>query len=148
MLLASATANAQYGNLTLTSAATFAFELNPANFTADRVDVTGTVNLGGGNIVLSLLSEPTLGQTFQLLRNDGIDPATGVFAQGATVAGTFNGSTYVFAINYTANTDGGPIGNDLSLTTVAVPEPSTYAFALLGVGLLASYQFFRRGGRR
>ena len=72
----------------------------------------------------------------------------GVFEQAATVAATFDGTNYLFAMDYTANTDGDPIGNDLVLTTVGVPEPSTYAFALLGFGLLASYHYFRCGGWR
>ena len=137
------------GNLSLASGGTVLFELDStSNIGADRINVTGTVNLNGGNIVLSLLSEPSLGRTFVVLQNDGTDPITGVFAQGGTVAGTFNGSTYLFAIHYGANNDGGAIGNDIALVTVAVPEPSTYAFALLGAGLLASLQYFRRGGRR
>ena len=105
------------------------------------------MNLNGGTIVLSLLSEPSLGRTFVILQNDGTDPTTGVFGQGGTVAGTFNGNTYLFAINYAANNDGGAIGNDISLVTVAVPEPSTYAFALLGAALLAGCRRFQRNGR-
>ena len=136
------------GSLSLASGGSFVFELDGANGTSDRVDVTGAVNLGGGNLVLSLLSAATLGQTFDLLHNDGSDLNIGFFASGSTVTGTFNGGTYVFAINYTANNDGGSIGNDISLVTVAVPEPSTWAFALSGVGLLGGYQYFRRNRRR
>jgi hypothetical protein len=134
------------GSLSLASGGTFLFELDGANGTADRVDVTGAVNLGGGNLVLSLLSAATLGQTFDLLHNDGSDINIGFFASGSTVTGTFNGGTYVFAINYTANNDGGAFGNDISLVTVAVPEPSTWAFALSGLGLLGGYQYFAATG--
>ena len=47
------------------------------------------------------------------------------------------GSGQEFTINYAANLDVGAIGNDITATLAAVPEPSTFAGLLGGIALFA-----------
>jgi hypothetical protein len=46
----------------------------------------------------------------------------------------------VFSINYADNGDGGVVANDISLTVIAIPEPSTWLTATLALGALAFAQ--------
>jgi hypothetical protein len=90
----------------------------------DQVDVVGTVTLAG-SLNLAFGFTPTIGDTFLILDNDGVDPITGTFAEGLTAS---DGPIEV-AINYL-----GGDGNDIVLTvTNVIPEPST---SLLGLGAL------------
>jgi autotransporter-associated beta strand protein len=130
------------GNLALTQLAQFDVELDPGNVQgngpADLLIVSGSVNLGLGDLVLNLRSAPLPGQSFTILDNDGVDPIVGLFAQGAQVSGTFGNQTYPFLINYDADADGGGVfnvGNDIVLTSL-VPEPSPATFTLLGLCIL------------
>ena len=102
--------------------------------------VTGTVDITGSNLAVTVGSTFTLGSKFFILLNDSTDLVTGTFAQGATVTAN-NG--YVFLINYFDNGDGGTIGNDISLTLVPVPEPSTITLSL-GIGAMALIATRRR----
>lgn len=125
------------GGVDLTAGATLSIELDPALGASDLLAVSGAVSLSGSDLVLTLLSAPTAGQTFDILANDGNDAIGGLFAQGALVTGSFSGQLYSFTIDYLASVDGGALGNDVRLTSV--PEPS--ALLLLGLGGLA---FVRR----
>ena len=128
--------NLDLGGLGLAATGVLAIEIDPTNAqgngTADQVRVSGAVDLGLGDLVLSLYSAPTLGQIFDIVLNDGVDPIIGRFAQGDRITATFGGETYAFAIDYGANADGGGQGNDVRL--VAVPLPGTVW--LLGLGVL------------
>ena len=75
-------------------------------------DVTGTVNLTGAKLNLSLLSafHGHSGETFEIINNDGFDPVTGHFAGLAEGAHVVAGGK-VFSISY----HGGD-GNDVVLT--------------------------------
>ena len=117
------------GNLTLTPGGDLAIALDPTAGTGDLLNVVGTATLGGGDLLLSLLSAPAAGQSFQILANDGGDLVTGLFAQGTLVGASFGGANYSFLIDYAGGT-----GNDVVLT-YAVPEPTT--LGLLGVAGLA-----------
>lgn len=80
----------------------------------DRVNVTGTVTLGGANLNLIdvFAGAGALGNTLTLIDNDGTDAVTGTFAglaNGATV--NFNGETWRIYYN-------GGTGNDVVLTYV------------------------------
>jgi hypothetical protein len=68
-----------------------------------------------------------------ILHNDGIDAIAGRFAQGDRVAASFAGNSYLFAIRYDADADGGQFGNGIRLESI--PEPATSL--LLGLGGLA-----------
>jgi hypothetical protein len=80
---------------------------------ASRLDVTGTVNLGGASLVGSLKSGflgGTAGTQYTIINNDGADAVVGTFAglaQGATV--NIGGKN--FTISYIGGT-----GNDVVLT--------------------------------
>jgi len=126
--------------LALSASGVLAIDLDPTNTqghgTSDQVRVSGAVDLGLADLVLTLYSVPTLGQLFDLLLTGGTAPVTGRFAQGDLVSADFVGHTYWFAIDYTATADGGSQGNDLRLTAVPVPG-SAWLFGLgaLGLGL-------------
>ena len=82
-----------------------------------KLNVTGTVNLGGAELNVDLGEKtgtgtfaPTIGQQFTIIDNDGADAVVGTFAgapQGSTVAS--NGHKYT--VSYTGGT-----GNDVVLT--------------------------------
>jgi autotransporter-associated beta strand protein len=129
------------GNFTVSSAGgTLGIELDPTNSgglgTSDNLNVTGTVALTGGNLALSILSLPTVGQQFQIITNDGSDPVVGTFttANGNPIVGnSFTVSGDTFSINYAGGT-----GNDVVLTATAVPEPAAIGtIGLAALGLLA-----------
>jgi hypothetical protein len=52
----------------------------------------------------------------------------------------------LFFVNYADNGDGGLLANDISLTLVAVPEPSTWVAAALSL-LVVAYSQRRRLAR-
>ena len=133
-ILSGSTAILRTGALTLNSNSNFTVDLNgtTAGTTYDQVRVTGAVSITGSNIVVRPAGSLNVGDKFFVLLNDGSDLISGTFAQGATI--TVGGD--IFAINYLDNGDGGIIGNDISLTLVVVPEPSTWVGAALAVGIL------------
>jgi len=108
----------------------------------DQLAVSGTVDLGGATLNLSLLDGylPGVGDAFYLLVKDDTEYITGTF--------TFNGDSLdegeqinlgstLFLATYRADwLSGAPSGgNDFAL--MAVPEPSTFLLAALGLlGLL------------
>ena len=108
------------GNLVMSAGSTFVVDLNGL-FSPDRVAVNGTVNLGGSTLVVNDNFGSVIGNTFNIIPNDGADAIIGTFAglpEGATF--TVGGST--FAISYV-----GTDGNDLVLTHVSggpTPTPT------------------------
>jgi hypothetical protein len=82
----------------------------------------------------------TNGQSFVIIDNTSANPITGTFSNLA------NGASFVSnGVTYTANYAGGTGNNDLTLTAAsAVPEPSTWAMMLGGVGMLISFHRFRK----
>jgi PEP-CTERM motif len=101
----------------------------------DVLNVTGGVVLNDADLVLDLLSAPTMGESFDILTNDGTDPISGEFSEGSLVTGRFGGQLFSFQIDYAFNADGGLVSNDIRLTEFGVrpvPEPSTWL--LMGLG--------------
>jgi autotransporter-associated beta strand protein len=103
------------GNLALKSGSSFTVALNDVTPGTgyDQLNVTGTVNLTGSTLNLSLGFTPDVGTVFTLVNNDGVDAVVGTFqglAEGATVL--VNGMT--FQISYVGGT-----GNDVTLTRIA-----------------------------
>lgn len=124
------------GNLTLAAGGVAQFEIGgttPAT-QYDQIDVTGTVNVTGGTLDLSILNGFQLSltepQQFFLVLNDGADAVIGEFAglaQGAQISG--------FWISYTGNSSTGQTigGNDIVAYT---PEPASLSLVALGAGAL------------
>lgn len=79
----------------------------------DQVNVTGTVDLGGGKLQLHLDYSPNIGQQFTIINNDGLDPVQGTleYAEGSLILVGAD----AFRISYVGGT-----GNDVTLTRVAV----------------------------
>jgi autotransporter-associated beta strand protein len=129
----------QTGALTLASSSNFVVELAGtggaanAGTTYDQVSVTGAVAITGSNLLInSLLTATNIGQKYFILANDSTDAVTGTFASQAnlsTITASNNGD--MFTINYLDDTAGGASGNDISLTLIAIPEPSTWIGAIL-----------------
>ena len=101
------------GSLTLAAGANFFVEV--AGTAHDQAAVTGTVNVAGAELSVSLLSgfHPAVGDEFTILANDGSDPIGGTFA-GLKQGATFSAGGDQFQISYI-----GGDGNDIVLTTVA-----------------------------
>lgn len=135
------------GSLSLNSGANFVLDLNNTTVGTgyDQVSVTGTVNITGSNLVLNPGAGLSIGDTFFILANDGVDPVTGMFSQGATITAGFD----TFSINYAANFGGAGAGNDISLTLIGiVPESSTWIAGLVAFAALGCHQARRVIGRR
>ncbi|MFN0069592.1 MAG: hypothetical protein ACKVYV_18395 [Limisphaerales bacterium] len=133
------------GTLTLTSLALqpgglFEVQLGTGPTEVDTLVVTeGGVSLGGADLSLTLLAQPTALVEYVIVDKQSAGPVTGTFAQGATISADFGGFTYPFDILY----NGGD-GNDVVLFTL-VPEPGAASLALLGAGV---WLLGRRSGRR
>ena len=124
------------GAVTLASGSNFNVDINgtTAGSGYDQVSVTGTVTITGSNLVITAGSGLSIGQKFFIVLNDGIDPVSGTFAQGASIMASNNGD--VFSISYVDDSAGGGSGNDISLTVTAVPEPATWVGVALALGVL------------
>lgn len=119
------------GDLTLDPGSLLTLDLDPTADAADQITVAGTLSLAG-TLEVTLLSIPVLGDSFIIIENDGIDPVAGLFTNGVNVSSIFGGQTYNFAINYLAGS-----GNDVALTFVPVPEPTSAALlTIASVGVL------------
>ena len=128
------------GALTLASTSNFRVDINgtTAGSGYDRLNVaTGGVTITGSNVVITVGTTLSVGQTFTILSKVAAGAITGTFAgipQGGTVVGS-DGT--VFSVSYTGDT-----GNDIVLTVTAapVPEPSTWIGGALAIAGLAFTQ--------
>jgi len=99
-------------NTTLNSASTYTVQLNSttAGTGYDVLSVTGTVALASSTVSVSLGFTPGIGNTFQIITNDGADTVTGTFSGLAEGASLTVGSV-IMSISYVGGT-----GNDVVLT--------------------------------
>jgi autotransporter-associated beta strand protein len=106
------------GNVTFAAGSTLAIELNGTTVDTqyDQLNVTGTVNLGGATLNVTLGFAPAIGTTFTIVNNDGSDAVNGTFA-GLLEASMFAAGGQQFRINYAAGD-----GNDVVLTTLTAPS--------------------------
>jgi hypothetical protein len=122
--------------LVLAATSVLEIEIDPTNSQGnginDLIQVSGAVDLGLAELMIDLLSAPTLGEGFDILLNDGDDPVVG--GRPGPIYADFGGLTYRFDVNYAANADGGTLGNDLRVTVSAVPVPGV--LWLMGLGCL------------
>jgi autotransporter-associated beta strand protein len=129
------------GALTLASTSNFRVDINGTTVGTghDRLNVaTGGVTITGSNLVVTVGTTLSVGQTFTILNKVAAGAITGTFAgipQGGTVVGS-DGT--VFSVSYTSGTG----GNDILLTVVAapVPESSTWFSGALAIAGLAFTQ--------
>jgi hypothetical protein len=94
-----------------------------------------TFVITNSNLVVTVGTSLSVGQTFPIGQRTTGGPINGQFAQGSTVVGS-DGS--VFSVSYT-----GGDGNDIVLTVIqasAVPEPSTWMSGALAIAGLAFTQ--------
>jgi fibronectin-binding autotransporter adhesin len=132
------------GALTLAPTSNFLVDINGTTVGSgyDRLNVTtGGVTIGGSNLVVTVGTTLTIGQTFLILDKTAAGAISGTFAQGGTVTSGPN----VFSIDYI-----GGDGNDIVLTVTAVPEPSTWiggALALAALGYAQRRRFLRERER-
>jgi len=112
------------GNFTLDAASTFIVDL-VATMSFDRVAVNGTVNLAGSTLSVFERFASVVGDTFNIIANDGADPVVGTFA-GLPEGAVFAVGTSFYSISYVAGD-----GNDVTLTHVSgggpTPTPTTTA---------------------
>ena len=128
------------GALTLAPISNFQVDINGTTPGTgyDQITATGAVTITGSNLVVTVGTTLSVGQTFTILNKVAGGAITGTFAgipQGGTVTGS-NGT--VFSVSYT----GGTGGNDIVLTVVqaAAPEPSTWIGGALAIAGLAFTQ--------
>lgn len=107
------------GNLAFTGAGKLAVEIAGTNVADhDRVQVTGTVDLGGVGLEISFLGGFTAatGDSFIIIDNDGVDAVTGTF-DGLAEGATFTRAGRAWSISYI-----GGDGNDVVLTVQPTPS--------------------------
>ncbi len=141
------------GNLTVDHNSTLVAQVSGtvAGISYDQVKVSGNVTLDG-TLDLTSLSGLTMGETITLIDNTGSGTTTGYFSTILTSGSTYtvtSNSNYTFTsgtteylLSFSSKTDGDANYNDVTLSVV--PEPSTWAMLVGGVGMLAFGQRLRR----
>jgi len=115
------------GSLSMLSDATFDFQIN--DLLADKIIANG-VSLNSSKFTLADLGGAlgvSLGETFMVIENTSASAIAGTFANLAQ-----NDTLISSGQTYQASYFGGT-GNDLTLTVIATPEPST-SLLLIGTG--------------
>jgi hypothetical protein len=127
------------GSLDLQAGAHLALEIGGLTVGTqyDQLNVKGTVHLAGDLQVTFVNGfTPHIGDKFYILLNDGSDFITGGFSNVLNNLLTLPNA--IFSIALVDNGDGGLLGNDVTLTYVSAPEPSSavsLAAAILALGL-------------
>ena len=133
-------------NVTFAEAAQFDLQLNSATL-FDSLRATGDVTLNGTVPVnISLGYDPEDTQAFTIVSNKGLNFIQGpgrlsyngnVLDENEVFSVTSGAFTQPFQITYFGD-------NSRSIVLMAVPEPTTWATLLSGVGMLVGLQRFRR----
>jgi hypothetical protein len=132
-------------NLALLGSSTLSIDLvSPVS--TDQFNVKGTVFLFESTLSASAGAgfSPAPNAVFPLIINDLDDPVDGTFA-GLIDGASLSIGGIPFNITYSANLDGGLVGNDVAL--IAVPEPGSAVLLLGGFGMLIGAQRLRRKSR-
>ncbi|PTX96008.1 hypothetical protein DB345_09405 [Spartobacteria bacterium LR76] len=127
------------GSLSLLSDAKFAFELNGATATADKLVANGVAINTSALFEFTLLagtSGLSVGQAFTIIDNTGVGNISGTF-NNLTAGGVFDSGG---GLTFSVSGAGGTYGNDLVLTVATVPEPAVSLLAGCGLALM----LFRR----
>jgi|GEM_PF-391341 len=110
------------GDLTLASGSTATMEIDgtTAGTQHDQIAVTGTVTINSATLTTVFGYTSTIGNSYVLISNDGVDAVTGTFS-GLAEGASFTSGTRTYAISYA-----GDDGNDVTLTdTGAAPASSS-----------------------
>jgi autotransporter-associated beta strand protein len=106
------------GNVTFDAASTYQVTLAGTNPGVDygQLSASGTINLNGAALSITLAAAPQIGQQFTIMDNPaGATIGGSTFAGGSAVTALpFNGKSYAFGVNYA----GGPDGKDVVLTVL------------------------------
>lgn len=105
------------GNVNLSGAVVMECNGTTPGVLYDQMIVNGGVNFSGTTLSVSIGYVPTPGDGFVLVANDGTDAISGTFA-GLPEGATITLAALAFHISY----HGGD-GNDVALTSLAVPPP-------------------------
>jgi autotransporter-associated beta strand protein len=111
------------GNLALGTGVTLDMQIagSVAGVNYDQVQVTGSVNLNGATLLLSLVDQTlNIGDTVVLIDNDGAEPIVGTFA------GFPEGTTFPLGLLDVRITYLGGTGNDVVLTVVSKIPRATW----------------------
>ncbi|XHR27409.1 MAG: autotransporter-associated beta strand repeat-containing protein [Chthoniobacteraceae bacterium] len=131
------------GDLTIQTGGLLSLRVNSST-SYDQLIVTSghSVNLNTGSI-LSLTLDTALadGQLLTLIDNQGTDTIHGTFTSlyiGGNIINLNANNTFTYGLQtYELDYNAGTGDNDLILTIAAVPEPSTWAMIVGGLGLMA-----------
>ncbi|MEY4179831.1 MAG: hypothetical protein RLY70_3405 [Planctomycetota bacterium] len=130
------------GSVSLASGSTYSVEIDgPGAGQFDRLNVTGSVGLGGATLALTLGYSPAFGTAFTILDNDGVDAVSGVFnslPEGMVFAVSSGANVATFQITYQGGT-----GNDVVMTTLNPAAPS-----IMGTPGNDSFQVNRNGANQ
>jgi fibronectin-binding autotransporter adhesin len=135
-------------NFTLSSGAHLTLDLNGtvAGSSYDQVQANGTVTLAGDLNGLALGYTPAQGDVFYIILNNG-STTTGSLNNLAE-GGVFNLGATAFKISYDSShalgAAGFESGTGEDVALMVVPEPTTVATLLGGIGTLIGLQRFRR----
>lgn len=132
------------GTLTTTGNLTFDapgmdMDIDISGATADQVVVAGDTILDDANLNLTLLSQPSSGTVFTILKNDGANAVAGTFhglAEGTTL--TVGGID--FRISYV-----GGDGNDITLTVLSTPTNGGGSSGNSGVNSSGNSELIKTG---
>ncbi len=134
------------GALSLESGAHIQFDLSTA-ISYDALAASSPVSLDGADLVLTLGYQPSAGDAFVLIENNSGEAIDGLLSYEGTIlhdgdlfSVTSGGFTQEFQIDYDYEADG--FGDNLAITALSVPEPSTWG--LLGLGTVVLGTFSRR----
>jgi hypothetical protein len=128
------------GSVTLAATSNFRVDINGTTVGTQysQLNVTGTIDITGSNLVITVGGTLVRGETFTIINNDLADAVVGTFA-GLAEGATFDQSGQRFTISYV-----GGSGNDVVLAVA--PEPSTWIGGALAVAALAYLQRRRLAG--
>ena len=147
------------GTLSMAAGSTYELELDvdiSGGTSADQINVGGTVDLNGGAysaggtdtganltfvFVPAFTGAVTPNQTFVIIKNDtNTDAVDGRFVQAPTDDALAGIGNLIFTVDYNYNADNSTFnnGNDIALTIISVPEPSSaIILGALSLGLAA-----------
>ena len=114
------TATANTGNLAFAAGSVYHALIGGTSAGAfSRLNVTGSVTLGGATLSVSPTTTFPGGTQFLIIDNDGVDPVTGTFA-GLAEGATFSAGGQSYSITYAGGT-----GNDVVLTAISSTTATT-----------------------